>query len=160
MKKIPEKYIIYGLLFIGAVVLTFTFFNLSQTVEDIAESILHEKKGQTLVELDNFFNPVISDLEIAIEQAKRGEFDQMNLEEFNKHFLPILKESRPVSSIMMATEQGKEFMILDLDSILINRETLPTGSGTDLRSTKYKWEIRERKLKLIEKLEEGSSYNP
>ncbi|MCB0477187.1 MAG: hypothetical protein KDC84_03435 [Crocinitomicaceae bacterium] len=84
----------------------------------------------------------------------------MNLEEFNQHFLPILKESRPVSSIMMATEQGKEFMILDLDSILINRETLPTGSGTDLRSTKYKWEIRERKLKLIEKLEEGSSYNP
>ncbi|MCB0477188.1 MAG: hypothetical protein KDC84_03440 [Crocinitomicaceae bacterium] len=61
MKKIPEKYIIYGLLSIGAVVLTFTFFNLSQTVEDIAESILHEKKDQTQVELDNFFNPVISD---------------------------------------------------------------------------------------------------
>ncbi|GEM_PF-3433505 len=141
---------------ISLAILLIMVYNLSQTVQHLSEQLINRTTDRTQQELDNFFNPVISNLLTAKDWCKSEKLEISNVSKINTLYIPILKNSTQMSSMHMADTFGNELMILKEDSTWQNRLTM---SG---KSHRYIWDYSYGKGVLLNEfvLESDSSYNP
>ena len=60
-------------------ILVFLMLDLSNTIDQLAISLIDQKKEQTKKELDLFFNPVVEDIETTINHGKSNFFDSLSI---------------------------------------------------------------------------------
>ena len=126
------------ILLAAMVTLIVMFQNLRSTVQNMSKVIIQDRLELTKQELSNIFNPINQELATARDQGKKGLFSSIeDQQQLNDIFIPILKNSSSVSSLMIANEEGDEYMLLKSDSVWITRITL---KGSTLKPpTNYYW---------------------
>jgi len=158
MKLKLEKNFIYLALVICAIVLGFLLLNLSNTVDSIAKTLLEEKVSKTERQLDNFFSPVVNNLEVAYERGLNELYDSIPLQTFNMEFIPLIEKSKQISSLMYGNSVGDEYMLLQMDSTWINRVT---DKGSSLsKAIQYEWKYENNRLEQIKFWNKEESYDP
>ncbi|MCK5701807.1 MAG: hypothetical protein KAI29_11660, partial [Cyclobacteriaceae bacterium] len=71
-------------------------------------------------------------LKITREWGKKGLFsDILDHRKLNDIFIPLLKSSPSMSSLMIANDQGDEYMLLKTDSLWITRKTIKGSKDKD-----------------------------
>ena len=130
MKNLQNLYnIIFGnliliILIASAVTLITMYNNLSSTVQDMSKVMIQDRLDLTKKELDIIFQPINQRVETVRERGKKGLFrDIQDIQMLNDIFIPLLKSSPSISSMMIANEQGDEYMLLQTDSLWITRIT-------------------------------------
>ena len=130
MKNLQNLYnIIFGnliliILIASAVTLITMYNNLSSTVQDMSKVMIQDRLDLTKKELDIIFQPINQRLETVRERGKKGLFrDIQDIQMLNDIFIPLLKSSPSISSMMIANELGDEYMLLQTDSLWITRIT-------------------------------------
>ncbi|MCK5281020.1 MAG: hypothetical protein KAK04_20845, partial [Cyclobacteriaceae bacterium] len=124
MKNLQNLYnIIFGnliliILIASAVTLITMYNNLSSTVQDMSKVMIQDRLDLTKKELDIIFQPINQRVETVRERGKKGLFrDIQDIQMLNDIFIPLLKSSPSISSMMIANELGDEYMLLQTDSL-------------------------------------------
>jgi serine phosphatase RsbU (regulator of sigma subunit) len=158
MKFKLEKNFVYLALVVCAVILGLLFYNLSNTVDSIAKTLLEEKVSKTKRQLNNFFSPVVDNLEVACERGLNEMYDSISLKNFNLGFIPLIKQSAQISSLLYASSGGNEFLLLEMDSTWINRVT---HDGSEFsNSEQYEWSYQNNELQLVKTWQKEERYDP
>jgi len=113
------------LILLAALATLFAMYqNLASTVENMSKVMIQDRLDLTTQELSNIFDPINQELATFREQGKKGLFpDLKNQQQLNNFFIPFIKNSPSVSSIMIGNEQGDEYMLLKSDSAWVTRIT-------------------------------------
>ena len=135
--KFISQRIIYLLLLSVIAIFAFILANLSETVEVLCKQMVHKSLISVNFELDNYFNPIKEDLIVAVETHEDRVFYPNDFRDFNKEFEALIANKPHLSSILLSTTEGDEYMIMDGDSCWITRSTFK-GSVDSLPS-KYFW---------------------
>ena len=109
MKNLQNLYnIIFGnliliILIASAVTLITMYNNLSSTVQDMSKVMIQDRLDLTKKELDIIFQPINQRVETVRERGKKGLFrDIQDIQMLNDIFIPLLKSSPSISSMMIA----------------------------------------------------------
>ncbi|MBN2682299.1 MAG: SpoIIE family protein phosphatase [Bacteroidales bacterium] len=124
---------------VSIAVLIIMLFNLSQTVDHLSHSLIKRTIAKTETELHDFFDPVISNLLMARDRGKGEVYEEINPEILNPFFVPVLKNSKQVSSLLLANSLGGEYMLLQEDSTWQNRIT-PIDSMEKVYRIRWKYD--------------------
>ena len=112
--------------------------NLSSTVQNMSKVMIQDRLDLSKKELSNIFDPINQKLATARERGKKGLFrDITDHQKLNDIFIPLLKNSPSLSSLMIANDQGDEYMLMKSDSLWITRATIK--GGKDGNPIEYFW---------------------
>ena len=122
--------------------------------------MIQDRLNLTYQELTNIFEPINQTLIRSKSRGEKGLFNNTkDIKRLNDFFLPIIEYSSSISSLMIATDLGDEYMLLKTDSVWINRVTR-NGSRNEL-PTEYYWEEnKERHQELIKTTVASKPYDP
>lgn len=137
-------------------VAVFLLLNLSDSIDGTVKDLLARETAHTEKELDNFFHPIIDQVNITVDRGKAGSLSQLNLEQFNGYFWPFVSRSKPVSSLMLSDSKGREKMFLELDSMVMNRESDQVIGGD---ATISEWRFTKGGLVLNRRFSENLGYD-
>jgi class 3 adenylate cyclase len=113
--------------------------NLTSTVDNLSTVMIQDRLDLTAQELSNIFDPISQELEKLSGQGKKGLFsDITDQRQLNKVFMPLIRHSPSVSSIMLASEHGDEYMLMQSDSVWITRIT--TAGSEKAAPINYTWQ--------------------
>lgn len=134
--------------------------NLTSTVQDMTKVMIQDRLDLTNQELSNIFGPISQELATIRGQGRKGMFkDIEDQRALNDIFIPLLNNFPSVSSLMIANDQGDEYMLLKSDSLWITRITL--NGGIKNPSYNYYWkENPDGNDILIGKKEHIGKYDP
>ncbi len=122
---------------VSIAVLIIMLFNFSQTVEHLSHELIKRTINKTQMELTEFFDPVKSNLLVTKDLGLGGSYQNLDVQQLNPQFIPYLKNSSQVSSMLIANTSGEEFMLLEEDSTWQNRLTKNTEVGKEVM--RYRW---------------------
>lgn len=107
-------------------------------VDKLSAEAIERAAGQTESELHRFFDPVESSLFTGLDWAAQGVLDPANVQAMNHRFVPLLRHLPQIGSMLIATPEGVEYMLLRDESAWVNRSTnVPAGAGT---TRWYRWD--------------------
>ncbi|MGD8886592.1 MAG: SpoIIE family protein phosphatase [Gammaproteobacteria bacterium] len=110
------------LLLSGSILLTIIISS-HKTLQTLSQSLINQSINTIDVQLKGFFDPVISDLQIALAWGRAGLLNLDEPERLNKLLTPIIVQHSQVSSLMVANDDGMEHMVLHLPGKWVNRQT-------------------------------------
>jgi len=134
----------------------FLLLNLSESIEGTVKELLTRETAHTEKELDNFFLPIVNQINTTVERGQGGFLSELTLVDFNNYFWPFVSKSNSVSSLMLSELSGKEKMLLQLDTIVLNRESDPNRFGNARIS---EWRVGTEELVLNRRYEEAKDYD-
>ena len=119
-----------------------------RAVRTLSELVLVQTVEHTESELNRFFEPVSGNLDLVSSWARDGVLDITDRKGLNRLLVPMVAHNPQISSILLADEQGREYMLLkQADGTWMNRETRADEWGG--RSRLWTWrqgraEVREQ----------------
>lgn len=135
------------------------FENLSNTVQEMSTGMIQDRLDLTEQELQNIFDPINTLLEVTRQRAEKGIIRKIEDKEImNSFFVPIINNYSSVSSLLLANDQGDEYMLLKTDSLWITRIT-KKGSATK-NPISYYWKESNNKQVIVNQKEITSPYDP
>ena len=117
------------------------------------KELLTRETVHTEKELDNFFHPIVDQINTTVERGQGGFLSDLTLVDFNNYFWPFVSKSNSVSSLMLSELSGKEKMLLQLDTIILNRESDPNRIDGNARISE--WRVGTEELVLNRRYEEA-----
>ncbi|UKN01905.1 SpoIIE family protein phosphatase [Paracrocinitomix mangrovi] len=130
------------LLLVGIIgIFVFILMDLRKTVDHLSKDMVIKSQLRTNLELENFFSTVREDIIITAQEHAVQKYDHTDYHRLNAELRPLVKNKRQLSSIMMATSKGDEFMILDLDTSWMFRIT--TEGSKDSMPEQLFWQDTE-----------------
>lgn len=103
------------------------------SVDNLSAILVDQSAERTRAELQRFFSPVTANLRIASAWGQQGRVDPTDVEALNRHFMPVLSQLPQVSSMLVARDDGTEYLLLEDPDGWRNRETRPGEWGTRTR---------------------------
>ncbi|UCD22955.1 MAG: protein kinase [Gemmatimonadota bacterium] len=126
--------IVLLILVAGGAVLAVVLFEAYRAVETLSASLIDRAADQTEAELQRFFEPVGQNISVAAEWGATGTLDPNDIDQLNSIFIPQLKHSPQMSSMMVANTRGFEHMLLQSDGEWLNRRM-----DVDVRGNQAHW---------------------
>lgn len=111
--------------------------DLNKTVDHLSKDMVEKSLLRTDLELENFFAPIKEDILITAQEHSVQVFNFTDYHHLNAEFRPLIENKRQLSSVLMATSDGDEFLILDLDTAWMFRIT--HDGSKDSLSDQYFW---------------------
>ncbi len=109
-----------------------------RSVETLAATLAANTAERARGELRLFFDPVVTNLKIAARWGATGEIDPTDVAGLNRRFIPLLDQIPQVSSLLVARDDGVEYLLLKdtVSGTWRNRETrvLTWGKRTRWRT--------------------------
>lgn len=142
----------------GAIATVF-ILSANRTVETVSANAIESSTSSIEHELDAFFEPVKNQLRITLDWAR---LDQINLndpEALNARFIPILTRHPQMSSMLIASTTGQEYMLLKKGETWVNRLSDPAARGQTRHWREYN-DSGELLRSWEEELEYDSSTRP
>jgi class 3 adenylate cyclase len=135
------------------------FDNLQVTVKEMSTGMIRDRLNLTEEELFNIFDPIVNHLQTTRSRARSGVLKNFQDPELlDAYFLPIIKNSSSISSVLIANDQGDEYMLLNNDSIMITRIT-KEGSLHE-RPTVYSWTESNGERLILDQHLLAEDYDP
>lgn len=166
MKNLQRFYdTIFGnlilLILIAATVTLFTMYkNLASTVQNMSRVMIQDRLDLAKEELNNIFQPINNRLKTTRERGLAGLFENLDDQDYlNALFIPLLKTSKSISSIMIANESGDEYMLLKKGDRWMARVT-KNGCKDELPVEYYYTSDSKSKEILKEKKLYDNKYDP
>ncbi len=148
------------LLVSSLIVLLALLSKLNSTIDQLSKDRLEEMLTLTQEELNAFFYPINNEIQLGLERARQGLFKSFELSTFNEYFYPLLKNSKQISSIIIATSDGEEYMALNQDTTFINRLTT-TSSDNKPASRRIIWKKEQTgRLTKVDEYQQDERYDP
>lgn len=122
---------------VSIAILIYMLFNLSQTVEHLSNSIIQQTTNETVKELTSFFDPAVNSLRISQEWGESELIESNNPAKLNPQFIPLLKNYKQISSMLIANTKGSEYMLLREDTTWLNR--IVSWNGGIQSIMRYRW---------------------
>jgi serine phosphatase RsbU (regulator of sigma subunit) len=119
----------------------FILIDLNKTVDHLSKDMVEKSLLRTDLELENFFAPIKEDILITAQEHSVQPYDYQNYLHLNAEFRPLVEHKRQLSSVLMATSEGDEFLILDLDTAWMFRMT--HNGSKDSMSDQLFWTSEE-----------------
>jgi serine phosphatase RsbU (regulator of sigma subunit) len=121
--NILVKNSVYFLL-IGIIgIFVFILIDLRGTVDHLSKDMVTKSLLRTDLELENFFSTIREDIVVTAQEHSVQRYDHQDYHKLNAEFRPLVANKRQLSSVLMATSDGDEFLILDLDTSWMFRIT-------------------------------------
>jgi len=96
----------------GGIILAASWYAGEKTVTDLSKLLIEPTARRTAAELDRFFGDVRAAVMIGRSWATTGELDATDHEALNARFVPFLEAHPQFSSMMVATTDGEEYLLL------------------------------------------------
>jgi serine phosphatase RsbU (regulator of sigma subunit) len=100
------------LLILGGAIFAIMYYNSQRQIETLSRTIVQRTLLQTRSELDRFFKPVTSSIGVAYYWAQQDLFDTQQTQTTFNMLAPVIRQFPQISSILLADEEGNEFMLL------------------------------------------------
>lgn len=143
LKKLADSFnlrnVILFVMPISIAILIIMLHNLSQTVDHLSNSLIERTIAKTETELHDFFDPVVSNLLMARDRGKGEIYGNLDAEKLNPFLIPVLINSKQVSSLLMANSLGGEYMLLQEDNTWQNRIT-PIQRDSQIYRLRWKYD--------------------
>ncbi|MCC6907238.1 MAG: SpoIIE family protein phosphatase [Phycisphaerales bacterium] len=131
----------------GAVNIVILWFANRRAVHTLSASIIRQTLQTIERELDSFFNPVTFSLEVAASWSAEGALDLETRSgpfgdqagfvvlrrRMTERFIPVMEQLPRLSSLLVADETGREFMLLRTDAGFEAWQTFVQDDGSLLR---------------------------
>ncbi|MBK7778444.1 MAG: protein kinase [Sandaracinaceae bacterium] len=96
----------------GGAAMALALYAARTDAEELSAALLAQAGARTEAELQRFFEPTQALLATTHEWAAEGLLDVHDTAALNARFVPILRHSPSISSMLIATEAGDEYMLL------------------------------------------------
>ena len=101
-----------GLVLLGSALLGASILATERTLERLSATLISGVTATTDARLEAFFDPVASGLSINSDRWRSGEFREWDLARLDAYFQPVIESLPQVSSLLLATEAGADYMLL------------------------------------------------
>lgn len=106
------KYLAIGFAGVSILVMGYILYALETTKSHFANQIIDQSSMQIQTELDQFFVPVEQLIRSLEGQSTMGLFDDMDVQDLNRYFIPLIEQYPQLSSVGLADGSGYELDIL------------------------------------------------
>ncbi len=108
---------------LGGTILVITVVGSRHAIHTFSQSLMTQTIDHVEGEISRFISPAIRELQLAHSWGLGGMLDITATEELNRLFMPLIRQHPQVSSLMLADETGREYMLLRGDGAWRNRIT-------------------------------------
>ncbi len=99
-------------LVLSGTILAITFIGSRQAVETLSSQLISQSIVQLETKLDGFFLPIKRSLHAAKYWGEKGLLAHEHPDDLQKLLVPVISQYDQVSSMMVADNLGKEYMLL------------------------------------------------
>jgi serine phosphatase RsbU (regulator of sigma subunit) len=132
---------------VGGGIIAVSLYAARHMLESLAREVIGHNLTVTEVELQRFFGPVEAALRTAADWGNRGLLDDDRPDRLNPLFQPLLTEFPQVSTVVVADDTGREYMLLRTAAGWENRETRRSQWGS--RTRWHLWRDGEPKPEIV-----------
>ncbi|MHC4948246.1 MAG: SpoIIE family protein phosphatase [Planctomycetota bacterium] len=108
---------------LGLAILVVTFAGARRAVRTLSRAVIAETLDRTEVHLQGFFDPVMREIAMARAWGREGLLDTDRPERLDRLFVPLIRQHRQISSLMVADDRGREYMLLRTTAGWTRRQT-------------------------------------
>jgi hypothetical protein len=140
---------------VGGGIIAVSVYAARHMLESLAREVIGDNLTVTEVELQRFFEPAAAALRMAADWGDQGLLDDDRPQKLNPLFQPLLRKFPQVSTVVIADDTGREYMLIRTASGWKNRET--RVSEWKSRTRWHLWGTEGGKPKVIWK---DQDYDP
>jgi serine phosphatase RsbU (regulator of sigma subunit) len=140
---------------VGGGIIAVSVYAARHLLESFAREVIGHNLTVTEVELQRFFGPVEAALRTASDWGDEGLLDDDRPEKLNPLFQPLLRQFPQISTVVIADDSGREYMLMRTAGGWENRET--RVSEWKSRTRWHLWGADSAKPKVIWK---DQDYDP
>ncbi len=129
-------------LLLGGGLLTLQLLSARGAVQELSASLIRATAERVETELDGFFGPVRTQLAILGRWGESGLLQVEDADSMARLLAPLLERHLPLSSLMVADERGREYMLLHTREGWLSRQTGLEDAGD--RSRELRWSDTDR----------------
>ncbi|TXB64801.1 SpoIIE family protein phosphatase [Vicingus serpentipes] len=111
------KYLVISLSVLSISLLIYLIIDLNATIDELVVSTLEQESEQVKSECEDLLENVTNEFIIYEENLSASKIDLNKNDFFYNTFIPLLKHSNIVSSLLLANANGDELMLLKIDSV-------------------------------------------
>ena len=124
------------------------------TRQDFSSNVLQSIAKGNFERIDSFFKGVANQLTIVRDLGRNGVLDKSDIVSLNKKFIPLLKNQKVFSGIILSDSTGWEYFLFQEDGSWVTRITGTKGNNVTVF---IKWSKPDKPFKRWEKI---SDYDP
>ena len=140
-----------GFLIILAVLNGYQYFKLKS---NLAGPVINNISDAGIRDLQNLFDSVSDKLRIVRDWARNGVLNSDDVISLNKKFMPLINHQAPLSGVLLADNQGREYYLRSEGQFWITRIRTPDPGGALLYQ---RWQTPDEPIKEWQK---KSAYSP
>ena len=125
------------IVFLSSAIFVTTTWGIRHTLETLSRLLIRQTTDYTESELNRFFNPLTRQLRMAARWGQQGLLDISDPPALNKLFMPLIETYPQISSVLLAAETGREYLLLRTGDLWLNRETRTAEWGGKSRLTRW-----------------------
>ncbi len=143
------------IILVGGGIIAVSVYAARHLLESFAQEVIGHNLTVTEVELQRFFEPVEAALRTASDWGDRGLLDDDRPKKLNPLFQPLLEQFPQISTVVIADDRGREYMLIRTPDGWQNRET--RVSKWKSRTRWHLWEDGDATPKVVWK---DQDYDP
>jgi len=134
--------------------LILSYFYSKQIQNDISLSIINSAKKLVIAKNNRIFEPISNNLNLSRKWAQLESLTTDKQDVFNKRFIPILETLPQISSVILASSEGKEYFFTKKDGNWLSRHIDPEKLGTNTAQ----WRVWNSNNQLMKEWQEKTQY--
>lgn len=115
--------LIFLILFTSCAIFLVNAFSASQAILQLSQNLIRKATQQTEHELKHFFGNVKQDLQMVQQWGDSGLLELSEPQKLNALFIPILEQNPYISSVILASSEGQEWILMRRKEYWLTRET-------------------------------------
>lgn len=148
------------IVFVSAAVSLITLFRTQAVVQGLSQLVVDRTTDQVEAQLHGLFKPVSQVLYVARQWVRSGVLTPDENEILNRLFIPILRQQRQISSMHLANDAGREFMLAREDLAWRNRLVDPEAWADQAYWTTWSLDGETRASEAWEPYDQASEPRP
>jgi len=162
--KMREKFNFYifiiAILSVSVVVLVVLLFNMKNTAESLATSLIEKTTEEASERMNNYFDRVSENLFATNQLCNLGIINPVETEHILDYLLPVFNTYGEINTIAVADLDGREYSIIREDSTWLSNIVYSSrDSGIVIERTRWRGNLFEQEI-LREWTEYNADYNP
>lgn len=130
--------LLVAVLALGGIMAAIAFIGTRGMVRSLSADLIDHTLAQTELRLNQFFEPVIRELQLACQWGNAGLLDTDNPDALNTILAPLINEHPQISSALVADSRGREHMLLRSGDKWMNRQTRHDQWGSQSRILEWR----------------------
>lgn len=149
-RSLLRDWILLIVLACGTIMLA-TYLGARRKLRMLSEQLITQTMLHAESELLEFFDPVTRELQIVRRQGETGQLDIEQSQQLHSLFVPLLQRYRRISSLMIADQTGREYMLMHIDKRWLHRQSY--GDQSNEWSLPVQWTDDDPTLRQLTRVD-------